>query len=90
MSSEAPKTIEYYRLRKQRNVFATGAILALLISIGGSLPRFLKNHNEQKQLNEDLISLQSVIVTDQQATRETQAAILKAQQEITELMKRKK
>jgi hypothetical protein len=78
---------EFSRLRKQRNLFAAGAVVSLVASIGGSLPHFLVKHNELKRLNDEIVSLQATIVTNQSATREAQAAIVKTQQEIVQLQK---
>jgi hypothetical protein len=86
-SGDAAPVPEFYRLRKERNLFAAGAVVSIVVSIGGSLPHFLKKHNELKRLNDEIVSLQATIVANQSATREAQAAIVKTQQEIVQLQK---
>jgi hypothetical protein len=85
---DSEQKVEIRRLRRQRNLFAGLAVLSLMIALGSSLPRRLRNYWELKKLNAEVVWLQGVVVTRQDQIREVQAQIIRAQDEIKVLEKR--
>jgi predicted nucleic acid-binding Zn-ribbon protein len=75
-------------LRKKRNWAVIIAIVAILGSMGASLPRAISRHRDLKATNEQLLALQAQIVASQQRIREVQAEIGKVQAEIIRIQTR--
>lgn len=73
------------RLRAQRNLFGTLAVLVVLGGLAISLPHHLRNYHALKHANEELLDLQARIVAEQARTREIQAQITKVQDDIRRL-----
>lgn len=69
------------RLGRERNVFAVCAVCCLA-ALGLGVPRALKMHRERKQVDSQLVDLQSAIVRHQERTREIQRRIVETQEEI--------
>jgi len=70
------------RLKKKRYLYVVIAVVALVGSIGASLPRRVKSFNAHKQANAEWIRLQGEIVAAQGKIKTVQAEILKIQAEL--------
>jgi hypothetical protein len=81
MASTVPDEERAARLRRQRNLFAAIAALAVA-SIGLAVPRRVASHRELHALNARLVELQYAIVDVQRQIRDTQGEIVRAQDEI--------
>jgi hypothetical protein len=73
---------EAKRLHFQRNVAAVVAVILIVGSIGAALPGVLRRARELKAANAELVDLQASIVAIQQQTRDTQAEIIRTQEQI--------
>jgi len=69
------------RLRKQRNFLAIGAI-SCIASIGLTGPRMVATYRERVKIDSRITELQREIVWRETLTRQVQAQIISAQQEI--------
>lgn len=70
-----PDNGEAGRLRRQRNLFAAAAALALA-SIGLAVPRKVAQYRELKAANAHLVELQAAIVDTQRQIRAAQEDIV--------------
>jgi hypothetical protein len=81
MTRGEPNEAKINRLRKQRNLFVTLAVLSVA-SMGFAVPRKVASYRELKAINAHIVDLQAAIVDNQRQIRDVQDQILKAQQEI--------
>ncbi len=73
------------RLKRERNWFATGAVVMIAIAIAVALPRRVQRYRVHKGLNSELLDLQAQIGTLQRTIAETEKNITAAQLEIRNL-----
>ncbi len=74
-----------HRLRRDRNRFAVGAVLMIVIAIAIALPRRVRRYHEQKAVNTELLQLQEEIRTTQGNIVEVEKKITAVQLEIKKL-----
>lgn len=79
---------EFTRLLRLRKALLVITVICLFGALFMTYPCFLARRNELSQINNEIVSLQHLIVLNQSETRKAQATILHVQTQLAELSKR--